>query len=156
MTPRLGTSASKTDKASVGATPPPSPSCNVRGTPTKAIPSKFAAFSAVSLVRRAGSSRNDVTWVHSPREPGSSGRISDQYSKTSILGFISMGRSSSSSIIPGIMMWPISTPVCCDNVRTLIASSMAYCAPRSTFGGTSSSATVLSGTNDTLLTLAAW
>ena len=46
---------------------------------------------------------NAVTWVHSPFMPGSSGLMIDQKSSTSIFGFISMGRSSSSSIMPGIM-----------------------------------------------------
>ena len=103
MTPRLATSWSKIESASVGATPEPSPSFIVRGTPTNAMPSIPVSPSTVNRLRSVGSSRNAVTWVHSPFTPGSSGLMIDQKSSTSILGFISMGRSPSSSIIPGIM-----------------------------------------------------
>ena len=145
ITPRLGTSESNIDSASVGATPEPSPSFMVRGTPTKAMPSMPVSLRIVSRSRSVGSSRNAVTCVHSPLTPGSSGLMIDQKSSTSIFGFISRGRSPSSSIMPGIITWRIrpASPASSELLSTFWASSKACSRPRSTFGGTSSSAMVL-------------
>ena len=76
--------------------------------------------------------------------PGSSGLIIVQKSRTSSLGFISTGRSPSSSIMPGIITWRMrpASPASAEQRTTFSASSRACSRPRSTFGGTSSKAIV--------------
>ena len=108
----------------------------VRGTPTKAMPSKPAELRSVSRCRSVGLSRNAVTWVHRPFTPANSGLMVVQNSRTSIFGFISIGRSSSSSIIPGIITCRIrpSRPASAEQRSTLCASSSACSRPLSTFG----------------------
>src|SRR6202012_89056 len=94
--------------------------------------------------RNTGSSLKAGTWLHNPPTPGRLGLMIDQKSSTSSFGFISTGRSSSSSISPGIITCPICPlmPDFADSCNTLWASSRACSRPRSTLGGTTSIATV--------------
>lgn len=145
ITPRLATSWRYSDRASVGATPEPSPSCIVRGTPTNTMPSMPASDRSTSRRCNDGSSMNAVTCVHRPWTPANSGLMIDQKSSTSSFGCIGMGLSSSSAIIPGIITCRIrpSSPDAAEYCTTLRASSIARSLPPSRFGGTSSSAIVL-------------
>ena len=147
-TPRWGMTSAKSASASSGATPEPSPSCIVRGTPTNTTPSNPACFNVVRRSRSCGSSVNAVTCVQRPRMPVSPGASPCQQAKTSMRSVIGTGRSSSSAIIPGIRMWPMrpSRPAPRARVTTFSASSATRASPQSRAGGTSSRAMVLRGT----------
>ena len=133
MTPRLATTSLNSASASVGATPGPSPSAIVRGTPTKVMPSMPASHSAPRRSASSGLAWKAVTWVQSPLTASSSGLTARQKSSVSIRGLISTGRSLSSAIIPGIITcrtWP-SSPLARHCSASLRPSAVARSVPAS-------------------------